>query len=443
MPPRLRGHPEEENVPENERQEDNAPYNDIPPAFRALIRESIAAGVAAGLAAAQARPDAAAFAEPRLKDYVISKFESLDNNCSPAELRAWKDNIRLAKGSMPNQLRTSLNRVAFMKEHMTVAARNRWESKCQSAYLASLRTDNPTTYESLHDDTSLYTWVDNLQKDAGNFSQTYTSSLLEARQGESQSPMEFDTYMEGLEVAQGTLLAADNERANAFHARLRPWLRNQLNQNYMAQGLPRSRNQMVSAAQRIWDQMPLNRRQNLEAEFSSSTSSNPFSQSRSQGPNNLRPERNRDTKFQNSSSPMRPNNFRGQSGRPGAPTRDRTASTRPAVGSGQKTNPVDANGDPTRCLICGSIFHYSPFCPDKPGRPRDESDKSSAPKPHSPQNNPPRNPRYTTKAVTGKRKSRSPSGDGEVDIGSGPPLSPEFHETGNLSGSEDDEPQDR
>lgn len=397
-----------------DQQADEAALN-LSPAMRELIRTSIAAGVEAGLRAhrnARQSPPV----EPRVKDYVISNFDTLDNNCSPAELRAWRDTYRMAKAAMPNQLRTSINRVAFMKDHMSTIAKGRWESKCQSESLASASTERPVTYEELHDnDDALYEWVEELQRDPGNVNQSYSVQLLNARQGDNQTPISFDTDLENLELAQGTQLVTDDERANMFHIRLRPWLIRQIQQNYMATGLPKSRNAMVTSAQRIWDQTPSRQRQKLEAEFPMVSPPSNFSlQGRSSNQSSSRDrDRDRNQQLRTSSDSTRSQTSDSQSRRTGQPSQNRGRGNRPSWMSDRKPNLPDAKGEPTTCHNCGSIWHWASDCPSnvqgsqgigRTGRPSENQDPRTFPNDVPPL----RGPR-TTKAVTGKRKRGSNS----------------------------------
>ena len=96
------------------------------------------------------------------------------------------------------------------------------------------------------------TWVEKTIRDHGNFEDNTYAEWIKARQGPDQNPWSFDAYLTSLEVELEP--QTESTRARDFLHKLQPSLYRAIKMSGL-NPLPQIRQEMVSLATRMWDEM--------------------------------------------------------------------------------------------------------------------------------------------------------------------------------------------
>jgi Zinc knuckle len=211
----------------------------------ALIRETLDQ-----VRGTKRRADGASIDRPSdEKDIKYTQIETLKLRATLREWSDWKSDLQRAYRGAPHRYAADYAKIIKANQHMDKDCRTQWDTFVRES-------------PGVDDDYDAFIiWSKNLVAESANFESYLHERYEDAHQRESQSPVDFDSYLSTLEREMTQI--PDKERANRFLAKLRPDLRSQIKIGGMAK-LPETRQGMVALAQRVYEGMQTQRSRHTE-----------------------------------------------------------------------------------------------------------------------------------------------------------------------------------
>jgi hypothetical protein len=288
------------------------------------------------------------------KDLKLANITALPMGCSLQQYNSWMMDLERAHISQPQTLYNHCTKVIHALDHVDKECRNRWDTYVKS------KVEGGKSVFDYYDWDEFKKFSVNYKKDPQDLSGSVQASLNAAYQKEKQDPWAFHQYLETLELEREP--RSERERSDFFLSRLLGWLQGHIRSNH-AMSMPKTRNDMVRLAQAVWVSTPEAVRKRRHEETKprrEETSETP--NKRMRGIHQEQSPRSRGGSFSVLRNRGRVARTQGNRGRGSTNTRGSKSSGTPSE-TIPNQNPLDEQGNPTKCFRCGSTYHYSNSCP--------------------------------------------------------------------------------